>query len=109
MRRNILLIRDDNDPYAFHPRIELYKTESYHCLPDNQKKALYDLYISYAVFIFVFSSVFTCEATTTSDKMMNGEAKLWKSFLSCNELLVALTSVFTSARASRQFCSQFRV
>jgi len=45
--RNVVFIRDDEDPFRFYPRINVFQTDSYHSLGDHEKKIIYGLYISY--------------------------------------------------------------
>eukprot|EP01103_Thecamoeba_quadrilineata_P015316 TRINITY_DN4800_c0_g1_i2.p1 TRINITY_DN4800_c0_g1~~TRINITY_DN4800_c0_g1_i2.p1 ORF type:complete len:914 (-),score=161.09 TRINITY_DN4800_c0_g1_i2:96-2801(-) len=45
--RNVVLIRSEENPFAFFPRIAMFLTDSFMDLNERDKKNLYDLYISY--------------------------------------------------------------
>jgi 4-alpha-glucanotransferase len=45
---NVLFLVEEKDGNTvYHPRFNLIKTDSYKCLPDNEKEALYGIYIDY--------------------------------------------------------------
>ena len=44
---DILFIKDRNKPDSYHPRIEIFKTESFKSLDGEVRKKIYDLYLDY--------------------------------------------------------------